>query len=233
MKVSIHQPSYFPWLGQLNKIAQSDLFVLLDSVPLNDAAYQHRNVFLNQQGQAHLLSIPLQKKGYLHKPLAQLSFAQNNWQIKHWKFLQANYAKAAFWHTYAPALEQFYQADFVNLGEALSAAMRLSLKWYGIQTPMVLASSLNVESLPAGSNQNHSKTDLVLQILHATNATHYLSGTGAKAYQDEQRFADAGIGLEYQDYQAPSYPQPCENFVAGLSGLDALLHLGSDARKLL
>ena len=233
MKVSIHQPSYFPWLGQLNKIDHSDLFVLLDSVPLNDAAYQHRNLFLTQQGQAHLLSIPLQKKGYLQKPLAQLNFAPNNWQMKHWKFLQANYAKAAFWQCYAPDLEQFYQMEFANLGEALQAAMRLSLKWYDIQTPMVLASSLNVESLPAGGKSRHSKTDLVMQILHATNATHYLSGRGAKAYQDEQRLADAGIALEYQFYQAPRYPQPSENFVPGLSGLDALMHLGSDARKLL
>lgn len=233
MKVSIHQPSYFPWLGQLNKIANSDLFVLLDSVPLNDAAYQHRNLFLTQQAQAHLLSIPLQKKGYLQKPLAQLSFAQSNWQIKHWKFLRANYAKAVFWQCYAPDLEQFYQTEFANLGEALHAAMRLSVKWYGIQTPMVLASSLNLESLPAGGNSTHSKMDLVLQILHATDATHYLSGTGARSYQDEQRFADAGIGLEYQAYQAPRYLQPTQDFVAGLSGLDALMHLGSDARKLL
>ena len=32
MLVAIHQPLYFPWLGYLDRMARSDLFVVLDHV---------------------------------------------------------------------------------------------------------------------------------------------------------------------------------------------------------
>ena len=229
LKVSIHQPSYFPWLGLLNKIARSDLFVLLDTVPLNDAAYQHRNHFLTQQGQSHLLTIPVRKKGYFNKPLQELEFAQTSWQKKHWNFLQANYAGAPFWSEFEPQLRLFYKKKFNNLGEALTESMRLSLNWYQLQTPMVLASDLNLEPLPNCSQ----KVDRIMQILKVTQATHYLSGEGARVYQDKSYFVEHGIELEYQSYYAPKYLQSSPSFISGLSGLDALMHLGCRAKDLL
>ena len=62
MIVSIHQPSYFPWLGLLDKIEKSDTFVLLDNVQFNDNAFQSRNIFLNHNGEVQYLTIPVQKK---------------------------------------------------------------------------------------------------------------------------------------------------------------------------
>src|SRR5262245_27234559 len=32
MKVAIHQPCFLPWLGYLDRMARSDLFILLDHV---------------------------------------------------------------------------------------------------------------------------------------------------------------------------------------------------------
>ncbi len=62
MMVSIHQPSYFPWLGLLDKIEKSNAFIILDTVQFNDNAFQSRNIFLNHNGETQYLSIPVQKK---------------------------------------------------------------------------------------------------------------------------------------------------------------------------
>ena len=46
MKISIHQPSYWPWLGLLHKIRLSDADVILDNVNISKGSFQYRNQFL-------------------------------------------------------------------------------------------------------------------------------------------------------------------------------------------
>jgi len=54
-----------------------------------------------------------------------------------------------------------------------------------------------------------------------------LCGGGAGGYQADQKFADAGIELIYQDFQHPTYPQgDSAAFVPGLSIIDALMNCG-------
>ena len=42
MVVVIHQPHFMPWLGYLHRMAQADLFVLLDHVQFERGNYQNR-----------------------------------------------------------------------------------------------------------------------------------------------------------------------------------------------
>jgi len=37
MRVAIHQPHYLPWLGYLHRMAQADLFIVLDHVQFGAA----------------------------------------------------------------------------------------------------------------------------------------------------------------------------------------------------
>lgn len=80
MIVSIHQPSYFPWLGLLDKIEKSDLYIYFNSVQLTDNAYQNRNIFLSNQIKEHLLTIPISKKNYLTKTIDKLEVIDNRWK---------------------------------------------------------------------------------------------------------------------------------------------------------
>src|SRR4051812_25221515 len=43
MVVVIHQPHFIPWLGYLHRMAQADVFVLLDHVQFERANYQNRS----------------------------------------------------------------------------------------------------------------------------------------------------------------------------------------------
>ncbi len=56
----------------------------------------------------------------------------------------------------------------------------------------------------------------------------YLSGKGGTKYQDPAKFVSAGLTLDYVEFEHPRYVQTAEDFVAGLSVLDAVFHLGWD-----
>ena len=50
MKLSIHQPQYIPWLSYFLKIAQSDKFILLDTVSFQKNGLQNRNELKDSNG---------------------------------------------------------------------------------------------------------------------------------------------------------------------------------------
>src|SRR5438270_95391 len=61
-----------------------------------------------------------------------------------------------------------------------------------------------------------SGTDLLVALVQAVGGDAYLVGGGAVGYQEDAKFAAAGIALYRQDYRHPTYPQPGgKAFVAG------------------
>ena len=228
MKVSIHQPSYFPWLGLLDKINQSDTFIILDTVQLNDNAFQSRNIFLNHTGDIQYLTIPVQKKDYQKKMMRELRVVDKKWQKKHNGFMIANYKKHPFFDEIYPFIEKVYTKKYAFLIDILLDSMSISNEIFDINPKIVLASELRVDT-------SLVKDDLVIALLEKCQTTTYLSGTGAKSYQDEDKFIEHNIELSYQSFTHPSYNQKnASTFEIGLSALDVAFNLGIDnARKVL
>ena len=228
MKVSIHQPSYFPWLGLLDKINKSDTFIVLDTVQLNDNAFQSRNIFLNHTGKVQYLVIPIEKKEYQRKMIKELRVVDKKWQKKHSGFMIANYKKHPFFDEIYPCIEKIYTKKYEFLIDILLDSMFASNDIFGIKSKIVLASELELDN-------SLVKDDLLIALLKRSQATIYLSGVGAKSYQDENKFAKHNIRLSYQSFIHPNYDQKnASTFQTGLSALDIAFNLGADnARKLL
>ena len=222
MIVSIHQPGYFPWLGLLDKINKSDKFILLDTVQLNDNAFQSRNIFLNHRGEVEYLTIPIIKKDYQSKSIRELKIVDKRWQKKHHGFIIANYKKHPFFDEVYPVIESIYSTKYTYLVDILVDSMKMSYDLFDIKTELVLASDLDVDN-------NLTKDDLILEQLKRVEASTYLSGTGAKAYQDENKFLKKNVILEYQSFSHPQYEQKNANqFELGLSALDIVFNLGKE-----
>lgn len=227
MILSIHQPSYFPWLGLLDKIRNSDVFMLMDEVALSDSAYQHRNTFLTSDGKTKFLTIPLVRKNYLGRPFREIEIASHDWQSNHWNFIWNNYRKHPFAKEILPYLEAYFGTAYSLLCEAVVESMRVSLALFGIETRLIFQSDMEYDrSLKRG--------DLVLALVRAAGADCYLSGVGAQAYLDESAFK-GDIALRYNHFKHPVFQQEgVQQFQSGLSCLDVLFNLGSvGARQLL
>lgn len=67
---------------------------------------------------------------------------------------------------------------------------------------------------------------LIALIQSIPDASGYLSGSGGRKYQDEGKFAAAGLALHYNDYDPKLYPQTAPGFEGGLSILDAAFNVG-------
>ena len=63
VKVGIHQPEHFPYLGFFQKMKKCDIFVILDNVKFKKNNFQNRNKYLNTHtNKEEWFTIPVSKK---------------------------------------------------------------------------------------------------------------------------------------------------------------------------
>ena len=219
MILCIHQPSYFPWLGLLDKIAKSDVYMVMDEVQLSDDAFQHRNLFLTVDGKKKYLTIPFNKKDYLHRLFKDLEIADQTWNEKHLNFIKNNYRKHPFYKDIIPAVEDILSRKYEKLVDIVVASMRLSFTWFNISTKVIFQSEMAYD-------RTLRKGELVIALIKAAGADCYLSGIGAQTYLDESEFGQ-DIKLLYNHFSHPTYKQhSTAAFIPGLACLDAIFNIG-------
>lgn len=224
MILSIHQPSYFPWLGLLHKISGSDQYMVMDEVQLTDNAFQHRNLFLTSDGKVKYLTIPFNKVGYLKRPYNALEIRPPNWRSDHLNFLRNNYRRHPYFDEIFPVLSEYYSVEYSRLIDAVMASMQLCLQLFDIRTTIVYQSEFDYD-------RTLRRGDLVMELLRQSGADCYLSGTGAQAYLDESAFGDELV-LRYDRFVHPEYTQKSSvTFVSGLSCIDVLFNLGREGSR--
>lgn len=225
MIVSINQPAYLPWLGYFERIAVSDLHIVLDHVQFEKNSFTNRNKARTKEGSTWL-TIPLSTKGRFGElAINTLEFAANDpWQKKHWATLRMNYARAPFFKEYAPAYEALYAQAWTGFMPMARAFLLQHLRDLAITTPLRFSSEMSV----AGT-----KGELVLNLCRAVGADTYLSGALGRNYLDESIFTAAGIAVRYQDYSHPSYAQCQPGFEPFMGVLDLIFNHGPASREIL
>ncbi len=227
MIVAIHQPSYFPWLGLLDKISKSEVFILMDEVQFSDSGFQHRNIFLEAKGRNCYLILPVSKRGYTERPFRELRLADNYWQKKHRKFFLFNYKKHPYWEEIFPRIEFIFERRYEFLIDVVWDSMKVLFNMLAIEVKVQFQSELDY-------NRSVKKSDLVLELVKAVGGDVYLSGEGAKGYLDVDRFSSSGVKVVFNHFVHPVYPQRnASEFIEGLSSLDLLFNCGIEgARKI-
>jgi len=221
--VAIHQPEYFPWPGFLDKARRADVLVLLDDVQFDRSSLQHRARVAATDGLAWM-TLP-----FVHRfpqRIDEVELADERWRVKHWKTLEACYGRAAGFATAAPSLRAFFERPARRLVDVTIPSVELLLHAFGVTTRVVRASSMDTPG---------EKSARVLALCQALGATRYLSGRTGAAYLDGAAFSEAGISVEIQAFDLPTYARhrPLPEETRGLSALDAWLCLGNQSSSLL
>jgi hypothetical protein len=223
--VSINQPAYLPWLGYFQRIAVSDLHIVLDHVQFEKNSFVNRNKLRTSNGSCWV-TIPVKTKGkFLDLPISTLEIADDpRWASKHWSTLKSNYSKAPYFHDHAAFLEEFYRRPWTKLMDVMRELNGYLLNALGITTPLRFSSDLHAEG---------KKDELVLNLCRAAGASVYLSGALGRGYLREPLFAEAGIRVKYQDYKHPTYSQAYPGFEGYMGALDLLLNCGPKSLEIL
>jgi WbqC-like protein family len=225
MNCVILQPSYIPWRGYFHQIWKADCFIFYDDVQYDTRGWRNRNQIKTPQG-VKWLTIPVYKKGARSEGTLIKDVRicpDTRWQDKHRHALEHSYSKAPFFSAYMPLLESFYEAQWEFLSD-LTIEMTMALaSELGIPRKRFLRSS----TLQAKGN----KTDRLLNLLKIVGATHYITGPSAWSYLEEEKLWDAGISLEYMNYDYSEYTQLYPPYVGEVSVLDLLFMTGPAAME--
>lgn len=225
--VVIHQPDFLPHLAFFHRFLRADLFVVLDTAQYVDGtarSWMNRDKIKTAKGEQWLtVSVKKAPRGTLIRDI-ELS-TDTDWKTGNLNLIRENYRRAPYFDEIYPRIEQLYRDSSRKLVDFNLRSIELLLTLLGIRIPMVMANELN----PTGA-----KNALLVDILRKMDATHYLSGLGARNYLHLALFEAAGIKVIWHDFRHPVYPQMHGQFVPFLSSIDFLLNCGTvESRKLL
>lgn len=224
--VAISQPTYLPWLGYFNQIARSDYFVFLDNVQYEKQSWQCRNRLKNTNDQLTWLTLPVAKHSLSDKiETIQLAAAKSNWKRKHINSIRTHLGKTPYLEDVIGIIEPIYDRGHTSLADLNIALIEAVCSALNIETRLLRASQLNVHGV---------KTDLLLQIIEKLECDQYHANLGSKTYLDDdiQRFQQAGVAIDYQAWNHPSYTQKGNQFIENLSWVDPVSYLGFDINTL-
>lgn len=217
MNVGIHQPDYIPWLGLFYKMYLSDVFIHLDDVQYSNTAAHNFNVIKTAQGELRL-KFPVE---YHHgdlitdvRPKYEL-----NWREKHLKTLEMNYSKAKCFKDTFPELKDVFMVDYPNVAELNIAINEYIAHRFGISPKFIKSSDFSLDT---------KREEKVIDLCVEVGGTRYISGNGARVYQDPAHFAERGVELTYLDYKPIQYPQVWKDFLPCMSVLDYIFNCGYD-----
>jgi WbqC-like protein len=227
MIVAIHQPHYLPWLGYLHRMAQVDLFIVLDHVQFERRDRQNRSQ-IRVGGEARWLTVPVSQRSQKERIIdKQVDNADPRpWGRIHFSSLRHAYSQAEHFKTYASALRSILEARWERLVDLNRATLDFMRDAFEIRTPLARSSELGVEG---------AKSELILNLCRAVGADRLLAGFGgSRHYLEPEAFARHGVRVEWHQFTHPEYaqcgPQP---FIPGLAALDLLFNCGPRSRAIL
>ena len=224
MILSAGQPSYMPWLGTFAKIARAELWCSFDIADISRGDWTTRNYIKSAQGPLRL-TVPV---SHLDRRICNVHIVPgDNWARKHMRAIELAYRKAPYFEQHFAGVGAILD---MYANEGLLADLNIDLLRYfmralSIQVPIVSAYDYDLTG---------EKSALVLDMCVKLKASKYIFGGEGANYADQAAFREAGIALEFQNYECKPYPQiHGQFFMPRLSVLDLLMNTGPRAREFL
>lgn len=203
-------------------MARVESFVLADDLQFTTHGEGNRMRIKTHEG-ASWLTVPVRTKGKAGQLVKEVRIDNAlNWRAKHWKTLRSHYGRAAYFEKYADHLEKIFRKEWdylldLNLAafEFMHGALQMACAWHCSSNWGITARG----------------TERIIAMGRRLNCTQYLTERENEKFLEKEKFAAAGITLEFFSFTPQEYHQQYGAFTPHLSALDLLLNEGEEARK--
>ncbi|MGJ0353796.1 WbqC family protein [Aliarcobacter cryaerophilus] len=221
-KIAILQSNYIPWKGYFDLINMVDEFIFYDEVQYTKNDWRNRNKIKTQQG-IQWLTIPVRQES-LEQKIKDTKISDKKWNIKHWRTISQNYAKAKYFKDYKDIFEELYlTCDEEYLSQINYKFITTINQILEIKTKLRWSSEFELVD---------GQTEKLLGICKECNADIYLSGPAAKDYFNEELTKQENIKVEWMDYSGyKEYEQLNPPFEHGVTILDLIFNEGDRAKE--
>jgi hypothetical protein len=224
MKIAVMQPYFFPYLGYFQLVAAVDRFIAWDDVQYINRGWVNRNrILLN--GEPAYITLPLDKAAQTAHINERRIADKKGTATKILGQLHAAYRKAPY---YAET-RQLVEDIFAHEGQSLSCFLFDSLQkiclQLGIETPLVLSSSLQK------NDEGLSGSARIIAICKALQADTYVNAIGGRELYCGEEFRTSNIDLRFIEMSPIAYQQNIEKFVPYLSIIDVMMFNEKDVIK--
>lgn len=230
MKLGIMQPYFFPYIGYISLIKQTDEFMLFDPVQFIHHGWIERNRILKPLDKQHA-PIPGENWQYIAIPLIKHSretlirdIRINNdidWKSKILAQLMNSYKKRApYYEAAMEVIRKGLDIETDSIVELNRHILEEICKYLKISTKISVFSE---ENLTIESPQ--APDEWALNICQAKgNVDEYWNPPGGVEFFDPKKYENAGIILRFQKINLQPYVQRIGYFEPGLSIIDVMMY---------
>ncbi len=223
--LSIHQSQFLSWSPLYYKVLRSDHFIVLDHVQFQKNGVQNRNLIKTPQGELWI-TIPV-KHHEMETPINEILIYNVSVYDKILKTIESNYKKSIYYTDVYKIVYDILSKKIENLHDLNNSLFLSMLNILESNTNILYSSQMNPSS---------KKDDLVIELIKKSGDNEYLSGSGALAYMDLEKFRKENIKVYVSKFNYLPYKQLWENkigFIKNLSILDLVINDIDNAKKYL
>jgi hypothetical protein len=220
MRVVISQSMLFPWVGMLEQVRLADVFVHYDDVQFSKGSFVNRVQIKTPEGM-NWMTVPLQNL-HLGQRIDEVQLAPaSRWRQQHLTLLQRSFSGAPHASDALALAESVYAVEHPNLASLARGSLLALVDYFGLDAGRAFNDAV---ALDIGG----SSGERVLAAIRKLRGDTYITGHGAARYLDHQVFEQAGVQVQYMDYQCRPYPQLHGPFTPYVSSLDLVAHCGRE-----
>lgn len=219
MIVTCHQLHFLPWLPYFNRIAHSDLFLILDDFAYRKNYFLNRTIVCDESGMQYWVTAPVMRAS-LGTPLSEIVVCRDS------RALTRSINRLR--HAYRSHLDNRVLLEVLaNLENPPPGVFDLNLVLINIILRELKLTHIKLLPISSIVEKNGQK-DRVLAALRAIKASRVIIGMGGMATaNDLSSWSAAGIQLEFQASQA--IPADCSLMMGkGISVLHDIFTLGAE-----
>jgi hypothetical protein len=221
-KIVISQPMYFPWIGLLEQIKSSDIFVHYDDVQFSKGFLNRVQIKTNAQNQ--WLTVPL-KKHHREAHINEIQIdTESNWKKKHREFLRHSYNNALHCDEMLAIVDNLFSEDIRFLSDLSIKSVEILANYFELVDEKKFFKSSDLDILGNSSAR-------LFDVCCHFNCNYYITGHGAKNYLDHNLFEKNGIQVHYMNYSIQPYTQLHGDFTPYVSSLDLIANCGKEGIK--